>query len=729
MAGRRALPKRLLASVALLAMAAVFAALAVFFTVKGIKWANEFSGVAGLFVALAAFFSPLAGKMLAWLQQGSIETAILSPEEAAKGLAFALAIQWSQQEALRKVNNPWPLPVRWQVTEQARAAMKGVRWPDVGKPGRPVTPSILRRSFDEVDDLLTSRLPRRRLVVLGGVGFGKTILAIHLARKLLSLRAPGDPVPVLLTVATWRPRQQTLVDFAASQLIRDYPALGALVPYGGGNLATMAHALLTTNKVLLIVDGLDEMPTKYRINALLGISQLPADMPLIVTSRTTEYVQAVQHVGRGLPQAAVVELLPLRPSDTRAYLSQATAPPESRWQPVLDHLSHHKDGQLAAVLQTPLMVWLTRTIYAEAGTTPGELIPLALDGDREAIERHLMSKLVHAVYTPGDFSSTTAAKWEPESAEAWLRFVARHLQAEDTPNFAWWDLNRRAPRIVHGVIGGIPIGAPIALVVGLAVGISSAPLAGLTDGLIAGAAVTVLAGLPGGLGSWRQMEPTRVEVRIRDNLGRLAGRLGLGLVFGFGFGALIGVPVVFLYGARYGLLVALALGPAIGSALSLRQLFHASSDINAAVSPASTVHDDTMSAIIQTSMGFIGLGLGAGIALYATVRFGAATGVAIGIAYGLAYGITFAIGYRSSGLATPAFMTFMIARAWLGAQRKLPWALMTFLEDAHQRGVLRQQGAVYQFRHVTLQTHLATSDNNHTSHRKSPTRQAPVQRQ
>ncbi len=610
MAGRRALPKRLLASVVLLAMAAVFAALAVFFAVKGIQWANEFSGVAGLFVALAAFFSPLAGKMLAWLQQGSVELATISPEEAAKGLAFALAIQWSQQEALRKVNNPWPLPVRWQVTVQARAAMKGVSWPDVSKLGRPVTPSTLRSSFDEVDDLLTSRLPRRRLVILGDVGSGKTMLAIHLARKLLSPRAPEDPVPVLLTVATWRPRRQTLVDFAASQLIRDYPSLGALVRYGGGQLATMAYALLTTSKLLLIVDGLDEMPTKYRINALRGISQLPADMPLIVTSRTTEYVQAVQNVGRGLPQAAVVELLPLRPSDTRTYLIQATAPPESRWRPVLDHLTQNKDGQLATVLQTPLMVWLTRTIYAEADTTPGELVPLALDGDREAIERHLISKLIHAVYTPGDFSSTAAAKWKPESAEAWLRFVARHLQAEDTPNFAWWDLNRRAPRIVHGVIGGIPIGAPIALVVGLAVGISSGPLTGLVGGLIAGAAVTVLAGLPGGLSSWRQMAPTRVEVRIRGNLGRLAGRLGLGLLFGLGLGALIGVPVVFLYGARYGVLVALALGPAIGSALSLRQLFHASSDVNAAVSPASTVHDDTMSAIIQSSMGFIGLGLG-----------------------------------------------------------------------------------------------------------------------
>ena len=419
-----------------------------------------------------------------------------------------------------------------------------------------------------------------------------------------------------------------------------------------------------------------------------------------------------------------MELLPLRPGDIRAYLIKATAPPESRWQPVLDHLTQHRHGRLAAVLQTPLMIWLTRTIYAEAETTPGELIPLALDGGQEAIERLLMSKLVRAVYTPGDFSSTLAPRWKPESAETWLRFVARHLQAENTPNFGWWDLNRRAPRIVHGIIGGIPIGAPIALVVGLAVGISSGPVTGLIGGLIAGAAVSVLAGLPGGLSSWRQMTPTRVEVRIRGNAGRLTGRRGLGLLFGFGLGTVIGLPGVFLYGLRYGVLVALALGPAIGSALSLRQLFHASSDVNAAVSPASTVHDDTMSAIVQTSMGCIGLGLRAGIALYATIQFGAATGITIGVAYGLAYGITFAIGYRSSGLATPAFMTFMIARAWLALQRKLPWSLMPFHADAHQRGVLRQQGAVYQFRHVTLQTYLVGGDDGHAPHPKTRTPEA-----
>lgn len=43
---------------------------------------------------------------------------------------------------------------------------------------------------------------------------------------------------------------------------------------------------------------------------------------------------------------------------------------------------------------------------------------------------------------------------------------------------------------------------------------------------------------------------------------------------------------------------------------------------------------------------------------------------------------------------------------------------MTFLDDAHRRGILRQNGAVYEFRHVLLQRHLAGR----------PTRDAPADR-
>ena len=42
-------------------------------------------------------------------------------------------------------------------------------------------------------------------------------------------------------------------------------------------------------------------------------------------------------------------------------------------------------------------------------------------------------------------------------------------------------------------------------------------------------------------------------------------------------------------------------------------------------------------------------------------------------------------------------------------RRRLPGCFMAFLADAHRRGILRQEGAVYQFRHIELQHRLANT--------------------
>jgi len=54
-----------------------------------------------------------------------------------------------------------------------------------------------------------------------------------------------------------------------------------------------------------------------------------------------------------------------------------------------------------------------------------------------------------------------------------------------------------------------------------------------------------------------------------------------------------------------------------------------------------------------------------------------------------------------------AWGLFILARAWLAMPGKTPLRLMRFLADAHRRAVLRQAGAVYQFRQARLQDNLA----------------------
>ncbi|MCG3040781.1 hypothetical protein L7D48_09400 [Streptomyces sp. S1A] len=50
---------------------------------------------------------------------------------------------------------------------------------------------------------------------------------------------------------------------------------------------------------------------------------------------------------------------------------------------------------------------------------------------------------------------------------------------------------------------------------------------------------------------------------------------------------------------------------------------------------------------------------------------------------------------------------FFITQIYLAMRHGAPRDLMSFLQDACHRGVLRQMGAVYQLRHIDLQRHLA----------------------
>lgn len=71
-------------------------------------------------------------------------------------------------------------------------------------------------------------------------------------------------------------------------------------------------------------------------------------------------------------------------------------------------------------------------------------------------------------------------------------------------------------------------------------------------------------------------------------------------------------------------------------------------------------------------------------------------------------------GAFSYALAFTAWGQWVIlARVWLPLTGKLPWNTVAFLDDAYQRGVLRQTGAVYQFRHSRLQHHLGDNYRRH----------------
>lgn len=87
--------------------------------------------------------------------------------------------------------------------------------------------------------------------------------------------------------------------------------------------------------------------------------------------------------------------------------------------------------------------------------------------------------------------------------------------------------------------------------------------------------------------------------------------------------------------------------------------------------------------------------------------FGPAYGVVLGTRVGTLFGLMFGLSVAAAVVLSRAWGAFGLSRLWFVSRGEVPLRLLRFLEDAHQRGVLRQTGGTYQFRHARLQDRLA----------------------
>ena len=58
---------------------------------------------------------------------------------------------------------------------------------------------------------------------------------------------------------------------------------------------------------------------------------------------------------------------------------------------------------------------------------------------------------------------------------------------------------------------------------------------------------------------------------------------------------------------------------------------------------------------------------------------------------------------RMIGVSGTAWGAFVLVRSWLALSGRLPWRLMAFLDDAHERGILRQSGPLASLKQLLLE--------------------------
>lgn len=644
-------------------------------------------------------------------------------------LAGRILAQWQTEEERQWVFGAYRLPVAWDVADHNLLD----HWANVRllPPGADAEPMALAGRLDQpgrIADVYSS-VPSRRMVVLGRAGAGKTVLCLRFVLAMLERRPDEGPVPVIFSIGSWDAGTTGLREWLAGQLTRDHPDLAGTGPGG----TTLAEDLVSQGRILPVLDGFDELADGLHGPALEELKRTA--LPFLLTSRSDEYGRAVDAAGV-LTGAAVVVLADLTMDDLAGYLPQVTSPATGAgpWDNVLRRLRGPAGGPLRSVLSTPLMVGLVRAVYSgTSGPSPDRL----LAANPSEIEDQLVREFLSTAYAqPSSAPLGRPGNWDAERARRWLRHLAAHLDTLGTPDLAWWRLRDTVPRAERVLVLGLALG-PLS---GLALGRLYGGAVGVAFGIATGLAFGLAAGRPN-----RGPDPVRAGFTLRGRGRDLVEHLAIGL--GLGFGLMLGLG----FDPVQGLVAGLAFGTVSGMAFGVSgNVKHRHED--ATSGPFEVLRADRAAGLVAGLPTGVVVGttcvfaLGGVMRTEAALIFGVilgfgcvvAPGVTIGTIFGLAGGIDVAevidfevwlsaptevlivivvgvpivlgVGIAAGPMAGLGFSAWaqwvLLVRLWLPLTGRLPWSVGTFLTDACGRGVLRQSGAAFQFRHVRLQDHL-----------------------
>jgi MFS family permease len=585
--------------------------------------------------------------------------------------------------------------------EQQRLAELGVI-----RRGEIAVPLDEGRSVREIvaiyDDVETGRL-----LLTGEPGSGKTVAVLELVLGLLERRQTTGQthraVPVRLNAAGWDGDLDATA-FFAQRISEAYPAIRA----------PLAQALLTTRRVIVVLDGLDEVdspgqPPRRAANALQRLSEDPIrDWPLVLTCRTDVYQQILQNdelAGRELLQATRITTEPLSANAINTFIRSHLGGEDrnaQRFGPAAEHLlsslERNSGGQLARALQSPWLLSLTLDYLGRGGVPAARA--LLRTNDIEAIQDTLFAALI-PIAVASQRRELGRRRYAEPDVRRWLTTLADYLIARtgsgtEVGLHELWPMAGRPRRtkLLAGLASGLAGGAMCGLVWGLWRGLAEGLVCGLIIGLVDGVAV----------GAIPASQPRHLVLRThrkgllwpRIKAGLTAGLL-MGLALGIG-SALPGRPA---YGLGTGLIVALVFGPVASLLLGVP-------DWALPAQRARTVirHDELALAAYGLVLGLCSaLAYALGAAEEGGLNFAMTSAPVFGLIAGLGLMV-------ATGQVTIPYLTAAVLFHHSGRFTGRP---APFLDWANHAGLLRTTGIRYQFRHETYRDWLVQQAQRQTT--------------
>jgi serine/threonine protein kinase len=570
----------------------------------------------------------------------------------------------------------------------------------------------------------------RLLLIVGDPGCGKTLNLLVIARYLLRSAAErGGPVPVVLTLSTWR-KGARLDAWLCEELGSIYQ-----VP------PDAARDWTQSNKLSFLLDGLDEVPVDLRSECVEAINEfLTAARPaaLVVTSRVDACLTTP---ARPLLNAAV-ELHTFTDQQVDSFIATRDDVTRERLRRAIG-----ANERVIEMMRTPLLLNLLVRVYE------GDHAVTSSWGWEDAVSTQICRLYVREVGLRGRGMNASRLS----TIERHLRWMARLMDHENRAIFRVEDLQpwslrspvaRTAYFVATRLLAAMAFGAATILAIGesplqnggFTTSIAFATRLALVGGAVSGAMYAILALLTSS--SARRTAPAGTASVLRV-VGRTAFAIGCGALIAAALGPHSPTAVTIMC-VEFALLESAALGfgrPTDGRDVRTHQRRRWRMAIamrRAPVVAAVVLGTTIMGLIVESSvagevLGLVVLagsvvlagltdvaprddhvnsGIHATLATAARAAFLAAAfcTIVFGSVYGLVYGVE--VGIALGALAGLRFggvdaLYHYVLRAALFVESHTSLRLARELDSASDAGLLRKVGGGYLFMHRLLLEHYS----------------------
>lgn len=307
-------------------------------------------------------------------------------------------------------------------------------------PDREAHPSTSSGTVSPPDLLSLFHQSDRALLVLGEPGSGKTTTLISLANELISAAEQDaeQPIPVIFNLVSWAEKREQVSSWLVEELTAKYQ-----IPH------TVGEQWLADDALVLLLDGLDEVPPSYRGACVTALNQFREQHGLagiVVSSRREQYEALTEKLRLG----GATLLQPLTPDQIDMYLAAAG-----------DHLAGlrtavQQDPALQEMAQSPLTLHVLSAAYWQTQVVP--------EDDADVDPQEMFDTYVQAMFDRrGD-----SADYSPEAVKHGLNWLALQMDKHNQALFlverlqpSWLRANRwkfvyiLGSRLFAGLIAGI----------------------------------------------------------------------------------------------------------------------------------------------------------------------------------------------------------------------------------------------------------------------------------